>query len=180
MARSQLTRNTRILCQWKKAAGSRKSGIADDQRSVVQWRMGIKNGYQKIVVDSGIETYPTFDVGLQSDFTFKNQQGACLLRGECRRRQHNFVIPFFAEWIVRTLFIEHKPVSKMGQSRADLVLEEDDDRESKIYRRIPHHPLKRCQLEVGGDPVKKSDEEEPTSHLGCSRSAHETQYLVDQ
>ena len=127
------------------ATGSDDLGIADDDRLVVQGRVGMKDGAQQFSLDVGVDRYAGLDVLLQAGFPLKDDERTVTLAGQAVSSPCHLV-----DHLLHYLFLlvagqEAAGTTKALQGSAQLRLKDHGDRDYEGREGIADEPTESLE-----------------------------------
>src|SRR5581483_11230176 len=177
MARAERLRDVRVRREGQEAAGRGDAAVLDDERAVVDRRVGKEDARHELLRHLGVEPRADVDVLVQPDLVLEDDERADAPRGEEGDALHELLDGLvLRDAVARRV---ERARADLRERPADVVLEHDEDEDERGAEEVVEEDVQRVDLEPAGQEVDAVDEGEPDQHRDGPRAADEADREVD-
>src|SRR6185503_469858 len=138
-----------------------------------------KDAGQQVVGDHRVEWDAALDVVAKTDLPLEHDDGACMARGEVGRGRNQF-LDRFVRMFSAVEVPEEWRAAEVRKGATNIGLEQDDDREDDVRRKVTDNPVDRLELQPLRKEIEQQQEAAAQGHLHRTGAANQQQQLVEQ
>ena len=166
-----------LVGERQEAARRRDAAVLDDERAVVDRRVGQEDAGDQLARHLRVEPGADVDVLVQPDLVLQHDQRADAAAGEVRHRLHQ---------LLDRLALRHpvarrveRPGAHLRQHAADVVLEDDEEQHERPAEHVVQEDVDGVDLELRRQEVEAVHHRQADQHRHGARAADQVDAGVD-